>query len=135
MKLNTYLHFNGNCEQALKFYEANLGGKISEISRYGDMPGGCPENMKTAILHARIHIGDTLLMASDAPPERAGKMDGFTLSISVGSNEEAERIYNLLAEGGQITMPMGEQFFAHRFGMLDDKFGVAWMVVHEKRMS
>jgi PhnB protein len=136
MQLNTYIHFSGNCEEALKFYEEHLGGKILITSRYGSMPGNqCPDNQKDLIMHARIQIGDTLLMASDAPPDRFGPIQGVTISISVESNEEAERIYAILSEGGRITMPMGEQFFAHRFGMFTDKFGLAWMIVHEKRMG
>lgn len=136
MKLVTYLHFSGNCEEALKFYEAKLGGKITEISRYGDMPGNhWDQATQKSIMHARIEIAGVLLMASDAPPDRYGPIQGVTLSISVDSDEEAERIYAVLSEGGKITMPMGEQFFAHRFGMFEDKFGVAWMVIHEKKMQ
>jgi PhnB protein len=92
-----------------------------------------PSGFKDAMLHGRIAIGDTVLMAADVPG--AQPMRSAYLSLSVGSNEEAERIYAALAEGGEVFMKMGETFFAHRFGQLRDKFGVNWMIVHEKVTS
>jgi PhnB protein len=136
MKLVTYLNYGGNCEQALRFYEQHLGGKISEIVTYGQMPGAqsvSPE-MKNAIMHARINIAGTDLMASDVPPERFQPMQSVYLALSLDSTEEAERIYGLLSDGAEIFMPMQETFFAFRFGILRDKFGTSWMIIHERPM-
>ena len=139
MKLNTYLNYGGNCEQAFRFYEKHLGGKILIMSTFSDMPStasgstGAPE-MRNGILHARIEIGGTILMGSDAPPERFQPMRSAYLSLSVESNEEAERLYGLLKEGGEIFMPMEETFFAQRFAMFRDKFGTSWMIIHERPM-
>ena len=136
MKLNTYLNYGGNCAQALRFYEEHLGGKITEMGLYGQMPdkSAIPPGLENNVIHARITIGGTEIMASDVPPERFQPMRSAYLSLTVGSNEEAERIYALLADGGEIFMPMAETFFAFRFGMLRDKFGTSWMVIHERPM-
>jgi PhnB protein len=136
MKLTTYLNFGGNCAEALHFYEQHLGGKILTSSTYGQMPGAkdqSPEQAKL-IMHARIEIAGTLIMASDAPPDRYQPMRSVYLALSVDSNEEAERLYSTLSPGGEIFMKMEETFFAHRFAMLRDKFGVSWMIIHEKPM-
>lgn len=136
MKLHTYLNYGGNCEQALRFYEKHLGGKIAMMMKYGEQPDAAnvPPSLKNAVLHARITIGDTLLMASDAPPDRFQPMRSAYLYLGVSSNEEADRIHKLLADGGEIFMPMQETFFAHRFSMLRDKFGTSWMIIHERPM-
>lgn len=130
MNLNTYLHFNGNCEAAFKYYEQVLGGRIEMKSTYGESPAGAqsPDAMKNKIIHARIRIGDTLVMGSDAPSERFSPPQGFSLSLGVATAEEAEKRFAALSEGGQVRMPLTESFFAQRFGMLVDKFGVPWMV-------
>jgi PhnB protein len=136
MKLTTYLNYGGNCTEALRFYEKHLGGKIVSMSTQDQMPGAknlTPEQAK-AILHARIIIGDTLIMASDAPPDRYQPMCSVYLCLSVDSNEEAERLYGLLSEGGEIFMKMEETFFAFRFAMLRDKFGTSWMIIRERPM-
>jgi PhnB protein len=136
MKLNTYLNYGGNCAQALRFYEQHLGGKISQIGTYAQMPNAqaVPPEMKDAIMHARINIAGTDLMASDVPPERFQPMRSVYLALSLDSTEKAERIYGLLSDGGEIFMPMQETFFAFRFGMLRDKFGTSWMIIHERPM-
>jgi PhnB protein len=136
MKLNTYLNYGGNCAQALRFYEEHLGGKITAMGTYAEMPdkSAVPPGMENNVIHARITIGGTELMASDVPPERFQPMCSFDLSLSVDSDEEAERIYALLSDGGEIFAPMAETFFAHRFGMLTDKFGTPWMIIHERPM-
>jgi PhnB protein len=137
MRLNTYLHFGGNCAEALRFYERHLGGKILGTMNYGEMPEpkNFPPGMETAVMHARIVIGDTTLMASDTPPESFQPMRSAYLVLGVDSNEEAERVYALLCEGGETVMPLGETFFAFRFAMLRDKFGTPWMIVRERRMT
>jgi PhnB protein len=138
MKLNTYLNFPGNCQQAMNFYEKHLGAKILTKSTFADMSKyGTPENLppglnRDGILHARFMVGDTMVMASDGP--KVEPMRSAYLVLSVDSNEEAERIYAALRDGGEVFMPMGETFFAHRFGQFRDKYGVNWMVIHEKPM-
>jgi PhnB protein len=134
MKLLTYLNYGGNCEQAFRFYEKHLGGKITSMMTHGQNPGpsNVPPELKNTILHARLSIGETELLASDVPPERFQPMRSVYLSLSLDSTSEAERVYALLSEGGQIFMPMQETFFAFRFAMLRDKFGTSWMIIHER---
>jgi PhnB protein len=137
MKLHTYLNYGGNCAEALHFYEEHLGGKILTIMTFDQMPGHSntsPDQLKK-VLHARIIIGETMLMASDAPPQIFQPMRSVYLSLNVDSTEEAERLYALLTDGGEIFMKMEETFFAFRFAMLRDKFGTSWMIVCEKPMQ
>jgi PhnB protein len=136
MKLTTHLNYGGNCAEALRFYEKHLGGKISFMMTYEQMPEPkhIPPGCEHGILHASIRIADTTIMACDAPPDRFQPMRSAYLALSVDSNEEAERIYALLSEGGEIFMKMEETFFAFRFAMLRDKFGTSWMLIHEKPM-
>ncbi len=136
MKLLTYLNYGGNCEQAFRFYEKHLGGKITAMMTYGQIPDpkNAPPGPKDAILHARMNIGGTELLASDTPPERFQPMRSAYLSLSLDSTPEAERVYALLSEGGEIFMPIQETFFAFRFAMLRDKFGTSWMIIHERPM-
>jgi len=133
MKLNTYLNFAGNCAEALAFYQEKLGGKILVSMSYDQMPE--PRDIKPGtekhVMHARIQIADAVLMASDGPIDPANPMGSCSLTLSVESSAEAERLFALLAEGGQIKMAMAETFFAHRFGMLRDRFGINWMVIHQ----
>jgi PhnB protein len=133
MQLNAYLHFNGNCEEAFRFYEQATGGKIEVKSTFGDSPMAAQmPAMKDKIVHARIRIGDTVLMGSDSPPERFSPPQGFSLSLGARTNAEAERVFQALSAGGQVHMPMAESFFAQRFGMLVDRYGIPWMVICEK---
>lgn len=138
MKVNTYLNFAGNCAEALAFYEKNLGAKIvykttfAELPQSSDLPPGLNPN---GILHARFDLGGTLVMASDGPPGKVEPMRSAYLCMAVDSNEEAERIYQALSNGGEVFMPLGETFFAHRFAQLRDKFGIAWMIIHERPMG
>ena len=134
MKIFTYLNYGGNCADAFRFYEQHLGGRITMMVTHGQQPN--PENVapewKNAVLHARISIGGTELLGADIPPDRFQPMRSAYLSLIVDSTPEAERIYALLSDGGQIFMPMEETFFAHRFAMLRDKFGTSWMILHER---
>jgi PhnB protein len=137
MKLNTYLNYGGNCAEAFHFYEKNLGGKILMMMKHGDMPDpsqASPE-AKNTILHARMMIGETVLMASDVPAARFQPMRSVYLSLIVDSDSEAERVYALLSEGGEIFMKMQETFFASRFAQLRDRFGTSWMILHELPMQ
>jgi PhnB protein len=136
MKLHTYLNYGGNCEQAFRFYEQHLGGKITAMFTHSQAPGApamLPEQA-SKIMHARIIIGETELAAADVPPERFQPMRSAYLTLTVDSSEEAERIYGLLSGSGEIFMPIQETFFAHRFAMLRDKFGTSWMIIHERPM-
>lgn len=131
MHLHTYLNYGGNCEQAFRFYEQHLGGKITMLMRHGEQPNAAdmaPE-WKNAVLHARMTLGGAELSAADVPPDRFQPMRSAYLTLTAGSDEEAERIYALLVDGGQIFMPMQTTFFASRFAMLRDRFGTSWMIL------
>ena len=134
MKLDIYLNYGGNCEQAFRFYEQELGGKITMMMRHGEQPNAAnvPADWKNAILHARIEFGKTVLMGADIPPDRFQPMRSAYLTLTLDSAEQAERLYALLTDGGQIFMKMEETFFASRFAMLRDKFGTSWMLLHER---
>ncbi|HEY4954040.1 MAG TPA: VOC family protein [Gemmatimonadaceae bacterium] len=131
MKLYTQLNFGGNCEEAFRFYEKHLGGKITMMMNQSQAPGA-PGGAGKAIIHARMNIGDTVLIANDVPPSVFQKMRSVYMYLSLDSVEEAERVHELLAEGGEIFMPMEETFFATRFSMLRDRFGVSWSIIHER---
>ena len=130
MQLNPYLTFNGKCEAAFKFYEQCLRGKIEMMMTHGDSPMAqqVPSEWRNKIIHARLTVGDNVLMGSDAPPERYEEMKGFSVSLSVDDPAEAERIFNALVANGTVRMPLQKTFWAVRFGMLVDQFGVPWMV-------
>jgi PhnB protein len=132
MRLDIYLNYPGHCEEAFRFYEQHLGGKITGVSRHGEQPGGSdlPAEWKGKILHASIEIGNTVLMGADIPS--AEPMRSAYLALTVDSAEEAERLYALLSDGGQVFMKMEETFFAPRFGMLRDRFGTSWMILCER---
>ncbi len=134
MKLDVYLNYGGNCEQAFRFYEQHLGGKITMMMRHGEQPnaGNVPANWRNAVLHARIEFGKTVLMGADIPPDRFQPMRSAYLTLTADSAEQAELLYALLTDGGQIFMKMEETFFASRFAMLRDKFGTSWMLLHER---
>ena len=131
MKLDFYINYKGNCKEAFRFYEQHLGGKITLMSTFRDMPGtaNIPEERKDDILHARIEIAGAVLMGADIP--QAEPMRSAYLSLRVDSAEEADRLYALLSNGGEIFMKMEQTFFASRFAMLRDKFGTSWMLLHE----
>jgi PhnB protein len=134
MQLNPYLFFNGQCEAAFKFYEKVLGGKIVVMMPHEGTPAAAqvpPEWLKK-IIHARLAVGDKVLMGSDAPPDRYQETKGFSVSIGVDTPAEAERIFHALSENGKVHMPMDKTFFAERFGMLADQFGIPWMIICEK---
>jgi PhnB protein len=137
MQMNPYLYFDGNCEEALKFYEKVLGAKILAMMTHENTPAAehAPVEWRNKILHGRMTIGDQVLMASDAPPENFQKQGRFSLNLGFTDPIEAERIYRALAEGGTETMPIAETFWAVKFGMLVDRFGIPWMVNCEKAMQ
>ncbi|MGH8012247.1 MAG: VOC family protein [Candidatus Binataceae bacterium] len=130
MELTPYLMFNGQCEAAFRLYEKVLGGKIEMKLTYGESPeaGQTASEWRDKIMHARFSAGAILLMGSDAPPDRYEKPAGFAVSFSVEDPVEAERIFNALAEHGTVRMPLAQTFWARRFGMLNDQFGIPWMI-------
>ena len=132
MKLYTYLNYGGNCQEAFRFYEEHLGGKITMMMTHGQgpNPNDGPPDWKSAILHARMNIGETELLGADIPGYQP--MRSAYLTLIVSSIAEAERIYATLSDGGEIFMPMNETFFAFRFAQLRDKFGTSWMILHER---
>jgi PhnB protein len=134
MQLNPYLFFNGQCEAAFKFYEKCLGGKIEAMILHEGTPAAdqVPAEWRKKILHARLVVGDQVLMGSDAPPDRFQKPQGFSVSLGVKDPAEAERIFLALAENGKVRMPIQKTFWAARFGMLVDRFGIPWMLNCEK---
>ncbi len=131
MKLDVYLNYAGNCQQAFRFYEEHLGGKITMMMTHGQGPNAASlsAEQKEAILHARIEIGNTVVMGADIP--NSEPMRSAYLTLRVDSENEAERLYTLLSEEGQIFMKMEKTFFANRFAMLRDRFGTSWMLLHE----
>ena len=132
MQLHTYLNYGGNCEQAFRFYEQHLGGKITFMMRHGEQPGASQvaSEWNGKILHARISLGGTDVLGADV--QAFQPMRSAYLSLTVESTAEAERIYALLSDGGEIFMPMAETFFAHRFAMFRDTFGTSWLLMHPK---
>jgi PhnB protein len=133
-KLHTFLNFGGNCEEAFRFYEQHLGGEITMLMRRTELPDPNEPwpGWENSIQYASMNLGETQLTASDIPPKRFQPMRSVYLTLTVDGAAEAERIWALLSEGGQVFMAMGETFFATRFGQLRDKFGVSWMVMSPK---
>lgn len=134
MKFNTYVNFAGKCAEAFRFYEKHLGGTIGMMMTHGQAPdqSQVKRELKDAVLHARISIGGTELMGANIP--NAQPMRSAYLSLNVDSDTEAERIFSVLSDGGEVFMPMQETFFATRFGQLRDRFGINWMIIHERPM-
>ncbi len=130
MQLTAYLTFDGRCNEAFRFYERCLGGKIETMQTHGDSPiaAQVPESWHKAILHARLVVGDAVLMGSDAPPNNFMKPQGMAVSIQDIDPASAERIFAELAQDGTVQMPMSETFWAVRFGMCVDRFGIPWIV-------
>jgi PhnB protein len=130
VSLNPYLFFNGTCEEAFTFYAKVLKGRIEAMMTYAEAPPEMEASpaQRDKIMHAYLRFEDHALMASDAPPDHAAPMSGFAVQVAIGEPGEAERIFDALAEGGTIQMPMEETFWARRFGMVVDRFGVPWMI-------
>jgi PhnB protein len=130
VRLDIYLNYRGTCEQAFRFYEQHLHGRITGILRHGQQPNpAIPADWKDKVLHGRIEIGSTVLMGADIP--QAEPMRSAYLTLSLESEEETERVYGLLSDGGEIFMKMEQTPFANRFAMLRDRFGTSWMLLHQ----
>jgi len=135
MKMNTYVNFAGTCAEAFRYYEKHLGGKVGMMMTHGQAPDQSRVNpeWKDAVLHARFSLGGTELLGADIP--NAQPMRSAYLSLNVDSDTEAERVFAALSDGGQVLMPMEETFFASRFGQVRDRFGINWMILHERPMA
>jgi len=134
MKVEPYLFFEGRCEEAVEFYRRALGAEVTTLMRYKDSPqptppGMVPPGSENKVMHASWRIGDTTVMGSDASCSGKASFGGFSLSITAPDVATADRLFNALAEGGQVRMPLGKTFFSPRFGMVVDRFGVGWMVI------
>ena len=135
MRMNAYVNFAGNCAEAIRYYEKHLGAKAGMMMTHAELP--VPSRLgpewKDKVLHARIEIGGTELAAADVP--NAEPMRSAYLTLAVDSDQEAERIFTALSDGGRVLMPMEETFFASRFGQVRDRFGINWMILHERAVS
>lgn len=136
--LNIYLTFEDECEAAFTFYKSVFGGEFADINRFGEMPADennpIPEEYKDRIMHVVLPVGGLLLMGSDSAPQYGGpihKGNNYSISINAHSKEEADRLFNGLSEGGQITMPIADTFWGAYFGMFTDKFGIHWMLNYD----
>jgi len=131
VKLNPYLSFNGNCEEAFRLYERVLGGNITYIGRYKDMPGdhGMPPD---SVMHVTLVVGDQTLQGADSAPSQYQTPKGTAVALQIKNIEEAERVFAGLSQGGSVDMPLQETFWAARFAMLRDRFGTPWLINCEK---
>ncbi|SDR00991.1 PhnB protein [Rhizobiales bacterium GAS191] len=134
MNVQSYLSFDGRCEEAIEFYKGALGAEVTMLMRYKECPdtsspGMVPPGSEDKVMHASMRIGDTVVMASDGHCQGKPSFQGFSLSITAANEAEADRLFAALADGGQVQMPLGKTFFAPRFGMAADRFGVSWMVI------
>src|SRR5687768_13742492 len=130
MEVAPYITFKGECAEAFKFYEQCLGGRIVMMQTHGESPmkEHVPPDWHDKVIHVRLEVGTNVLMGSDAPPQHYDAPRGVYVSIGVESAAEAERIFNALKEGGQVTMPLEKTFWSSAFGMVVDRFGTPWMV-------
>ena len=130
MQVNPYLNFNGNCAEAFRHYEKILGGKIDSLMTHRESPiaDQVPADWGDSVLHATLVVGDTVLMASDSPPQHYAKPSGFYVSLQVDDPAEADRIFYALADQGSVILPIDKTFWAVRFGMLVDRFDIPWMI-------
>ena len=133
MKVEAYLFFNGRCEEAVEFYKQALGAEVTMIMRFKDSPephppGMVPPGWEEKIMHASLRVGETIVMASDGCADGQPTFQGFSLSLAMANEAEANRAFTALADGGQVRMPLNKTFWSPCFGMVADRFGVGWMV-------
>lgn len=133
MLIQPYLHLNGRCEEAIAFYRSALGAEVTMLMRFKDSPqpmppGMVPPGSEDKIMHAQFRIGETTVLASDGRCGGTPTFQGFSLGLNVKDEAEAKQVFNALADGGQVEMPLNKTFFSPAFGMVKDRFGVAWMV-------
>jgi len=137
MQVQPYLFLDGRCEEAIEFYRKTIGAEVTMLMRFKDAPQPHPPSMippggENKVMHSSLRVGDTTFMASDGECLGKPTFQGFSLSLTVANDAEAERKFAALSEGGQVRMPLAKTFFSSRFGMLADRFGVGWMVVVAK---
>jgi PhnB protein len=137
MLAQTYLFFEGRCDEALDFYRTALSAEVTMLLRFKDNPepektGGIRPGTENKVMHARLRIGDTVVMVSDGRCSGTPKFEGTALALTVATDAEAEQRFSALADGGQVVMPLGKTFFSPRFGMVTDRFGMTWMVIMEQ---
>ena len=134
MQVQPYLFFDGRCEEAVEFYRTKLGAEVLMLTRFKDspqphQPGMIPPGAENKVMHTSLRIGDTTVMASDGRCQGQPNFQGFALSLTAADDAEADRWFAALGDGGQVQMPLAKTFFASRFGMLADRFGVSWMII------
>ena len=134
MLVQPYLFFDGRCEEAVEFYRSRLGAEMTMLMRFKDspephQPGMVPPGSENKVMHASFRIGETTVMASDGRCLGNASFQGFSLSLTVPNEGEAERLFAALGAGGHVQMPLGKTFFSPRFGMVADRFGVSWMII------
>ncbi|OWT56138.1 VOC family protein [Candidimonas nitroreducens] len=136
MQLHPYLFFNGRCDEALAFYGKALGAEVVDLMRYKDAPAGgdgdqCPSSAGRLekVMHATVRIGETTLFVSDGNEDGGPQFRGFGLTLQASDEAEARRLFDALAEGGQVTVPLGPTFFAQSFGMVADRYGMLWLII------
>jgi len=130
--LQPYLFFDGRCEEALEFYRKAMGAEVTSLMRFKDSPEpsmACPSAKPEKVMHASFRVGETTVMASDGQCTGQPSFQGFSLSLTVSTEAEAEKLFGALANGGQVQMPLAKTFFSSRFGMVADRFGVGWMIL------
>jgi len=137
MKLITYLNFGGNCAEAFRFYEENLGGKILNSMKHSESPIAAHKQpgWEDKVLNATLQLGETVLMGADIPPNLFQPMRSVYMTLMIDTKEETERVYKLLVDGGEVLMPLSEQFFADAFAQCRDRFGVNWMLLGAMKQS
>jgi PhnB protein len=135
MQVQPYLFFDGRCDEALEFYKKAIDAKVDMLMRFNDAPDQSmiSPGSHDKVMHAAVHIGDTQVLMSDGRCLGKPNFQGFALTITAPDAAEGERRFNALAEGGQVQMPLAETFFASRFGMVADKFGIGWMILVAKK--
>ena len=133
MQVQSYLFFDGRCEEAIDFYKKTLGAELGMLMRWKDSPDKsmCTPSNENKVMHASLKIGETRVMASDGRNTGNPEFKGFALSVNAKDEADADRLFNSLSAGGNVMMPLGKTFFSPRFGMTTDKFGVNWMVIVE----
>src|SRR5688572_15842982 len=132
--VQTYLSFHGRCEEALEFYRKAIGAEVEMLMRFKDNPDPMPPGMlapgyENKVMHTSFRVGQSVIMASDGCGTEKAGFEGFSLSLSVKTEAEADRYFTALEQGGKVTMPLGKTFWSPRFGMLEDRFGICWMIM------
>src|SRR5262245_4286062 len=130
MQMNTYLSFKGDCEAAFKFYEQCLGGQCGTLFRYAGtaLADQVPPDWSDKVMHATLTVGDQIVMGGDVAPDRYDEPKGFSLSLHIKGAADTERVFSELAQGGKVVVPLDKTFWAERFGMVVDRFGIPWLI-------